>query len=232
MARFPMHTFQQDAILARLSDALVALEVSDIKSLTNEQCEKLQCGDIVVKKTGEQEHAYVVSYKEKYVGMCLTYTDASVVETQSYDWDVEDGWIYNSEDKTPNLLNVATKNEIESGALENAKPIYYHGLDIYKSGYNSIQVHVLNNSNESINTLAKFKAWAEGITGQVDIQVNGAVNIDGTVVSPYLLRKNSSNEYAFYYPNPDTTSLASYLSKSINLEDYFVNVNDSVNKIN
>ena len=110
MSRFPMRTFQQDAILKRLSDGLVALEVSNVKQLTTEQCNKLQCGDVVVKVDSSGEHAYVVTFKSDS-GMCLTYTDASVVETQSYDL-VDDAWVYNSEDKTPNLLDAQTENDV------------------------------------------------------------------------------------------------------------------------
>ena len=99
MSRFPMRTFQQDAILKRLADGLVALEVSNVKTLTTEQCNKLQCGDVVVKKDSSGEHAYVVTFKSD-TGMCLTYTDASVVETQSYD-KVSSEWVYNSEDLMP-----------------------------------------------------------------------------------------------------------------------------------
>lgn len=110
MSRFPMRTFQQDAILKRLADGLVALEVSNVKTLTTEQCNKLQCGDVVVKKDSSGEHAYVVTFKSD-TGMCLTYTDASVVETQSYD-KVSSEWVYNSEDLMPlnKLENITDKD--------------------------------------------------------------------------------------------------------------------------
>ncbi len=75
------------------------IEVTDIKALTTAQCEALQCGGVVIKVTGNQKHRYVVSYKEDKVGMCLTYTDASLVETVSYDY-TEGNWVYNSTDST------------------------------------------------------------------------------------------------------------------------------------
>lgn len=78
-------------------EKLVALEVSDITALTNEQCNSLKAGNIVVKKTGNQKHSYRVSYKEDNQGMCLTYVDASVSETVSYDY-VGGNWTYNSTD--------------------------------------------------------------------------------------------------------------------------------------
>lgn len=76
------------------------LEVKDIKGLTTEQINKLKCGDMVIKNENGNCHTYVVTYKEEKVGICLTYTDASVVETQSYDY-TNGAWVYNSADITP-----------------------------------------------------------------------------------------------------------------------------------
>lgn len=74
-------------------------EIDNITELTTEQLNNLKCGDVIVKITGEQRHAYIVSYKEDEEGICLTYTDASVVETVSYDY-TDGEWIYNSTDVT------------------------------------------------------------------------------------------------------------------------------------
>lgn len=75
-------------------------ETTDITALDDEVLDALRCGDQVVKRTGNQRHAYVVSYKGDGVGegLCLTYADASTVETVSYDRG-ESGWSYNSTDK-------------------------------------------------------------------------------------------------------------------------------------
>ena len=87
-------------ILLNLSDASVPIEVADITALTDEQLDALNVGDKVAKKTGTAQHLYVVSYKDaENGGLCLTYTDASNVETVSYD-HTESGWAYNSTDKT------------------------------------------------------------------------------------------------------------------------------------
>lgn len=73
--------------------------ITDMTKLTDDQCNALECGDIVLKKTGNQYHSYRVSYKEKNTGMCLTYVDASCVETISYDY-TGGHWVYNSTDHT------------------------------------------------------------------------------------------------------------------------------------
>lgn len=69
----------------------------DITKLSQEALNSLECGDCVVKLTGGDRHTYVVSYKGE--GICITYVDASRVETVSYDHTAE-GWAYNSTDVT------------------------------------------------------------------------------------------------------------------------------------
>lgn len=86
-------------ILTALAGA-VPIEVTDITKLTNAQLDALAVGDKVVKITGAEKHLYLVSYKaDEGGGICLTYTDASRVETVSYD-RTESGWAYNSTDTT------------------------------------------------------------------------------------------------------------------------------------
>ena len=87
------------AILSALASAAATIEVDDITALTGEQLDALEIGAKVAKKTGTAKHLYVVSYKDaENGGLCLTYTDASTVETVSYD-HTESGWAYNSTDK-------------------------------------------------------------------------------------------------------------------------------------
>lgn len=78
-----------------------SISVSDITGLTDAQLDALLPGNKVIKETGTASHVYTVSYKDaENGGICLTYTDASVVETVSYD-HTESGWAYNSTDVTP-----------------------------------------------------------------------------------------------------------------------------------
>ena len=60
--------------------------VNNIQNINNKVLNALKAGDVVVKLTGNQEHSYRVSYKEENQGICLTYVDASCVETVSYDF--------------------------------------------------------------------------------------------------------------------------------------------------
>ena len=86
-------------ILLDLAGSAKPVQVTDIQNIPGETLDALSVGDKVAKVTGTAEHLYVVSYKDaENGGLCLTYTDASTVETVSYD-HTESGWAYNSTDK-------------------------------------------------------------------------------------------------------------------------------------
>ena len=88
-------------IIESILALVTPVSAADITDLTDEQLDALNVGDKVAKKTGTAEHLYTVTYKDaENGGLCLTYMDASVVETVSYD-HTESGWAYNSTDKTP-----------------------------------------------------------------------------------------------------------------------------------
>ena len=93
-----------EALIKKLQDfsnnGLAALTAGNITTLTTNQINSLKCGDIVCKEDSTGKHAYIVSYKKDGTGICLTYADASVVETVSYDYSGS-AWVYNSTDITP-----------------------------------------------------------------------------------------------------------------------------------
>lgn len=91
-----------DAKYLFTTNNFATFKVADVKNIDGEILSQLKCGNIIIKEDASGEHAYIVTYRGE-TGICLTYTDASVVETQSYDL-VDDEWVYNSEDKTPLLL--------------------------------------------------------------------------------------------------------------------------------
>lgn len=87
-------------ILNEIVNRAVPMEVTDITALTGDQLDVLEPGSVVIKKTGTASHLYTVTYKDAANGgLCLTYVDASTVETVSYD-NTDDGWVYNSTDVT------------------------------------------------------------------------------------------------------------------------------------
>lgn len=122
-------------------------DITNITELTDDQINSLEAGDIVLKKTSNQYHAYIVSYKEDKVGICLTYTDASCIETVSYDYTANH-WVYNSTDITlmeekQDKLTAGTGIEIDSDNVISATggQLYMHQLRAYLSdGNNEVQV--------------------------------------------------------------------------------------------
>lgn len=87
---------------------LFVVETTDITNLTDGQIELLRCGDYLVKKTGNQEHAYKVTYKEEGQGICLSYFAAGYTETVSYDF-TDGHWVYNSTDVVEIPTSTGTK---------------------------------------------------------------------------------------------------------------------------
>ena len=79
--------------------APLLVETDDIEKLPAEILDDLDIGDVVIKRTGKQKHAYHVSYKGEGVGegICLTYFACGYLETISYDFTAE-GWKFNSKD--------------------------------------------------------------------------------------------------------------------------------------
>ena len=92
--------------------------VDNVKTMSTETINALRCGDVVIKEDASGQHAYIVTYKGE-TGICLTYTDASCVETQSYDL-VDDEWEYNSQDLTfLNRMEQITDADGHSRFIEN-----------------------------------------------------------------------------------------------------------------
>ena len=122
-----------------LENVNVKVETSNIQTLTNEELDNLKCGDIVVKKTGNQKHAYIVSYKENNQGICLTYCDGSgYIETISYD-KVGENWVYNSTDifkgqeklvSGTNIKTINSQSLLGSGdiAISGGTKLYKHNI--------------------------------------------------------------------------------------------------------
>lgn len=80
-----------------VENSAIKIEVSNINSMTDSELDGLKCGDIVAKKTGNQFHNYIVTYKEEEHGICLSYYAAGYIETVSYDY-TDGHWVYNSTD--------------------------------------------------------------------------------------------------------------------------------------
>ena len=80
--------------------AQTVIKTDDVEKLSQEACECLSCGDVVVKVTVEGgkvlEHTYQVTHKQA-TGLCFSYFAAGYLETISYD-KIDGVWTFNSKD--------------------------------------------------------------------------------------------------------------------------------------
>lgn len=79
-------------ILLAILDFAGTIGVSNITTLTADQLDQIQPGNIVIKNDETGGHAYVCTYKGPG-GLCLTYADCDNVETVAY-VKTEGAWAY------------------------------------------------------------------------------------------------------------------------------------------
>ena len=219
---------------------LFVLEVSDVKALSNSQIDLLRCGDYLVKKDASGEHAYKVTFKSD-TGMCLTYHDASVIETQSYDY-VDGNWVYNSEDKTPNLLDAQTEDDVEGivedlvegGTLDNAKPIYCHPVSFTNETAKFRMTALIFNNDPTPFTITSFKEWIDNLYQQIQdnirIMITGGYKHGSLIMITSWLFYNGTN---YGIAGLSTTGEVDVYSSSYNsLFPEGTTFTDGVNKIN
>ena len=136
--------------------------VEDVKNIDGNILSTLQCGDVVIKHDESGEHSYIVTFKSD-TGICLTYADASCVETQSYDL-IDGEWVYNSEDK-----------------WEMTKPVYCHPITLQgdSGDFAGTKIIMLIFNNKSIAyTKTTIKDDIASFTGRV--LINGYVCVGGS----------------------------------------------------
>lgn len=212
---------KNDVLLIDGKEVVVKMIVNNIKQLSDSQCNELQCGDVVAKKTGNMFHLYQVTYKEDKHGICLTYQAAGLQETQSYDY-IEGHWVYNSEDVVNTgghtdaevkALAVDAVEEATSGTVaeiigldssgnmvkgtQNSK-LYLHNIRLNKDNiYFWFKVY---NSNPTPYTLTTFKTYVKSVHINADKALLGIVyNVTSTANSTahiygYTFMRDSDND--------------------------------------
>lgn len=178
----------------------VKIKTSDITNLSTNDINKLKAGDIVLKKTGNQKHTYIVSYKEENQGICLTYTDASLVETVSYDYNSETHeWTYNSTDVT------------ELGGY--TETLYYnHYIEYYNATSVSKSLMFIDMTN-SISTAFTFDSLKQYLIDNDFISNTQYLHISGYT---YDISSGTFSYYVgIYYntTNENITILTDYLGQ-------------------
>lgn len=159
--------------------------VKNIQKLTNDQICVLNTGDEVIKETGSQKHTYIVSYKEQGQGMCLTYTDATYVETVSYDL-INGVWTYNSTDST----ELSGGGSGGGGSAETKYKHFIHltFVDGCDGEYTLDGWVILENTTNTQYNATTFKALFDS----PDIEIYGAnYKIMTTISNQYYLKEYS-----------------------------------------
>ena len=205
-----------------VESSAIKLNVSNIKSLSNEDIEKLNCGDIVLKEDVSGKHAYLVSFKNE-TGMCLTYCDASVIETQSYD-KINGQWVYNSEDKSGNLI-------------EDVKPIYCHPIRIFNQTGEGSPRYMLTclifNNDPNPMTITTFKKFIDDLPTNAAVMCSGYYKDSSVEITSLSYISKTSGTYLFDGGKYNQTN---YSRKQFEWNSVFgfdtVNFIDGVNKIN
>lgn len=186
--------------------ASVVYPVDNISNMSDNDINNLKAGDVVVKKTGNQRHAYIVSYKEDKQGICLTYVDGSgYMETISYDY-TGGHWVYNSKDVTQaqTQANVDSRVEalVEGGTLDNAKPIYCHPILIRKSNLSLMLTCLIFNNSPTEFNLTTFKQWIDDTTNSLPdnatlrIMISGSFVADNKLaIASYFYKLKSNGQY-------------------------------------
>ena len=148
----------------------VVSTTDNIKELSTADINKLKAGDIVLKKDSTGKHAYIVSYKKDGTGICLTYVDASVAETVSYDYNSgTKEWVYNSTDITPleGAQYTAGDNITISGNVISATDTTYTAGD----GISISEQNVISTSNHLYKHFIKFNETTGGNLVNINIEI-------------------------------------------------------------
>lgn len=156
------------------NELTIVSTTTNIRTLTTADINKLKAGDIVLKEDETGKHAYVVSYKKDGTGICMTYTDATYVETISYDYNsVTKEWTYNSMDATeiqPKLTagsNITIENNVISSTGSIAE-LYRHNFMIRSTtGVNIHYITIINNvSTAFTKTTLRDYLYSNGYTSR------------------------------------------------------------------
>ena len=145
-----------DGIHAGAIEVPAYYETTNIAGLSDSFINKLKSGDIVIKKTGNLRHTYVVTYKEKNQGICLTYFAFGYLETVSYDY-VGGHWVYNSTDVfyAESLVSSLIAPAYSASATYAVGDLVTVGLKLYKCTEAIADPEEFNSSKWTQTTLSE-----------------------------------------------------------------------------
>ena len=199
-----------------VENGTIKANVSNIKSLSNDVINNLRCGDVVLKEDSSGKHAYLVSFKSD-TGLCLTYCDASCVETQSYDKS-GDNWVYNSEDKcdliNPNFNSVHANEIVENmegysfsidTSVGTTKDVLFAG--VVKTGNKitfviSIDITKTTESTDMNPLVGQFTLPEEIYNKLIPSQVGAYNFLDNRILEAFSSNTSAVNSTAYVVKSP------------------------------
>ena len=121
---------------------------------------------------------------------------------------------------------------VEGGTLDNAKPIYWHGLEMLNSGSSNLTYftcHILNNDPTPITSWAEVEAIIRSTTARFTLEAHGKIDISGTSrdLLSIFKRANETKINVVYMGDTKWQSIDEF-----NFGNVIGYVYDGVNKIN
>ena len=144
-----------------------------------------------------------------------------------------------SKNQLENQSKQAAQEVIESGLVENAKPLYYHGIEIFnKDGSTVFDITFAIIDNDSTPyTWERIKAWVNSIDDDVLINANGFYNNDSEAMVNLIGLFHAKNQSNMVIAGNTASCTYLTLSKSFTTWDTILgadnaNCNDQCNKLN
>lgn len=175
-------------------------------------------------------------YKEAY-GIDLNEVDIPSFKLVVYGNDkyaidqvkaIEGGYEIYFNGRILSITDIVQTSDVVYG-VENAKPIYYHGIQLSNITDLSLTfATILNNSDSLIDNISKLLSWITSIENEVFVPLTGTVKISGAWYSAIAIRKSANNSISLFYQ----TDTGRDVVDNVDLSTYFTSVIDRMNKIN
>ena len=136
------------------------------------------------------------------------------------------------QDIAPKDINATGDISANSFSGENAKPLYWHGIELVKSGETLIQLTLILQTATKIETYTALDNWVKSIGANVQIATNGVFTYGGNTYKNVIeiVFVHATQQYTIYFA---TDSGWSSVTLPNGLEDLsLTGIDDNVNKLN
>ena len=170
-----------DEIIAVLSNGTVtsSKNITNIQAVPSPILSNIECGDNLIKVSDGEKYTYHVTHKKEQISICLTYVDASVVESVFYE-RIAGGWVYKSTDsRNISILEVSNITTITTAQL-NALNV---GDVVIKKVSDKKYTYVVSNKENDVIICLTYVDYTKAETVSYNY-TNNAWVYDSTVSTP------------------------------------------------